>query len=84
MLRCALFKDILADAKIFSLVTQKQDIDILTIIDAVETTKNNYQKLKKKLEIVEKEPDYVFDLPTVKLVIDEIESNSEQDGEPLY
>ena len=41
----------------------------------------NYQKLKKKLE---NNPDYVYDLPTVKLVINEIESNSEYDGEPLY
>ena len=80
LLRSALFKDILADAKVFSLLTQKHTIDIIKIIDSVESTKNNYERLRKKLEKI---PEYVFELPTLKMVIDEIESNTE-DGEPIY
>ena len=41
---------------------------------------NNYERLLKKLR---KNPAYVFQLPTVKLVTEEIESNDE-DGEPMY
>ena len=80
LLRSALFKDILADAKVFSLLTQKHNIDIIKIVESVESTKNNYERLRKKLE---KNPEYVFELPTLKMVIDEIESNTE-DGEPIY
>ena len=48
LLWSALFKDVLADAKIFSLLTQKQNINILKIFEAVESTKNSYQRLRKK------------------------------------
>ena len=70
LLRCALFTDVLAKAKHFSLITQEQNIDII----------HNNECLLKKLR---KNPAYVFQLPTVKLVTEEIESNDE-DGEPLY
>ena len=79
LLRCALFKDVLADAKIFSLLVQNQNKDILKIFEAVESTKNNYHPLRKKLE---KDPEHVFQLLTPKMVIDEIEANTE-DEEPL-
>ena len=42
--------------------------------------KSSYQRLWKKLE---KNPEYVFQLPTLKMMIEEIEANTE-DGEPLY
>ena len=61
LFRSALFKDVLADAKIFSLLTQKQNINILKIFEVVESTKNSYQRLRKKWE---KNPEYVFQLPT--------------------
>ena len=80
LLRCALFTDVLAEAKHFSLITQEQNIDIIRILDSVENTKHNYERLLKKLQ---KNPAYVFQLPTVKLVTEEIESNDE-DGEPMY
>ena len=48
LFRSALFKDVLADAKIFSLLTQKQNINILKIFEVVESTKNSYQRLRKK------------------------------------
>ena len=74
LLRSALFKDVLVDAKIFSLLTQKQNINILKNFEAVESTKNIYQRLRKKLE---KKPEYVFQLLTFKMVIEEIEANIE-------
>ena len=39
LLRSAMFTDVLAEAKHFSLTTQKQSINIISIIDAVESTK---------------------------------------------
>ena len=81
LLRCALlFTDVLAEAKHFSLITQEQNIDIIRILDSVENTKLNYEHLLKKLR---KNPAYVFQLSTVKLVTEEMESNDE-DGEPMY
>ena len=77
--RCALFKDVLADAKIFRLLMQNQNKDILKISEAIESTKNSYHHLRKKLE---KNPEHVFQLLTLKMVIEEIEANTE-DGEPL-
>ena len=61
-------------------LTQEQNIDIIRILDSVENPKHNYERLLKKLR---KNPAYVFQLPTVKLVTEEIESNDE-DGEPMY
>ena len=66
---CALLTDVLAEAKHFSLIIQEQNIDIIRILDSV-------TKLRKN-------PAYVFQLPTVKLVTEKIESN-DQDGEPMY
>ena len=50
------------------------------MLDSVENTKHNYECLLKKLR---KNPAYVFQLPTFKLVTEEIESNDD-DGEPMY
>ena len=72
----ALFKDVLADSKIFNLLIQKQNIDILKIFEAAELTKNSYQRLRKKLE---KNPEYVFQLPTLMMVIEETEADT-KDG----
>ena len=80
LLRCALFTDVLAEVKHFSLITQEQNIDIIRILDSVENTKHNYERLLKKLR---KNPAYVFQLPTVTLVTEEIESNGE-DGETMH
>ena len=80
LLRCVLFTDVLAEAKHFSLITQEQYIDIIRILDSVENTKHNCERLLKKLR---KNPAYLFQLPTVKLVTEEIESN-DGNGEPMY
>ena len=50
LLRSCLFIDVLFAAKQFNLVTQKSDIDIISIVDSVESTKQNYEKLLRKFE----------------------------------
>ena len=77
LLQCALFTDILAETKHFSLITQEQNIDIIRLA-SVENTKHNYERLLQKLQ-----KNSVFQLPTVKFVTEEIESKDE-DGEPMY
>ena len=76
LLRCALFTDVLGEAKHFSLITQEENIDIIHILDSVENTKHIFERLLKKLQ---KNQAYVFQLPTIKLVTEEIESNDEDD-----
>ena len=66
-------------SKQFSLTTQKADINIISVVDDVESTKNSYEKLLRKFE---SDLDKVLSFPTLKSVIKEIESN--KDGEPVY
>ena len=75
LLQCVFFTDVLAEAKHFSLITQEQNIDMMHILDSVKNTKHNYKCLLKKLR---KNLAYVlcFQLPTVKLVTEEIKSNN--------
>ena len=80
LIRSAFFADVLAEAKRFSLVTQ-ENVNIIKVLDAVETTKSNYERLLKK---VKKNPKFIFELPNLKLVIDSIDASSEEDGEPIY
>ena len=77
-LLCFLY--ILAEAKKLSLIIWKSDINIIDILNLVESTKNNYGCLFRKLS---KNHDLVFQLPTLKLVIDATES-SDEDGDALY
>ena len=79
LLHCALFTDIIAEGKKFSLITQKSDINIIDILDLVESAKNNCERWFRKLS---KNQDLVLKLPTLKLVIDAIESYDE-DGDAL-
>ena len=65
--------------KKISLATQKADIDIISMVDNVESTKNSYEKLQRKFK---SDVDRVLSLPTLKSRIKEIESN--EDGEPVY
>ena len=74
-----MFVDVLSAAKQFSLFIQKSDIDIISIVDSVESTKQNYGKLLRKFEV---DAENIFALLTLKSVIDAIESDKE--GEPSY
>ena len=80
LLRGAFFLDALAEAKKFSLLTQKRDISIIDVVESVETTKRSYERLLKRFR---KNENYVFELlPTLKAVVNTIEDN--EDGEPIY
>ena len=81
LLRSAFLKDLLTPAKIFSLVTQKQDPNVMETVEAVEKTSRNYKKLLRKFK---RDNNQVFELPTLKAVISEMEGNNELDGEPMY
>ena len=74
-----MFVNVLSAAKQFSLVTQKSDIDIISIADSIESTKRNYEKLLKKFEA---DAENIYTLPILKSVINAIKSDKE--GEPSY
>ena len=66
ILRNAFLKYVLTPAKVFSLVTQKEDPNIIETVESVEKTEKDYKKLLKKFE---QNQDSVFELPTLKAVI---------------
>ena len=72
ILQAAFLLDILAEAKVFSLCTQKADADIIDITDAAQSTQHHYNGLKKKLN---KDPELVVKLPTLVSVLSEIKKN---------
>ena len=72
ILQAAFLLDILAEAKVFSLCTQKADADIIDITDAAQSTQHHYNGLKKKLK---KDPELVVKLPTLVSVLSEIKKN---------
>ena len=84
LLQLHLFVNVLSAAKQFSLVTQKPDIDIISIVDSIENTKQNYKKLLRKFEGDAENifawPTYLLSITSMKSVIDVIESNEE--GKP--
>ena len=71
----------LTTAKIFRLVTQNKDPNIIKTVESVERTKKNYKKLVKKFE---RNQELVSELPTLKAVIVEIEGNGKINGELLH
>ena len=79
-MRSAFLKDLLTPAKVFSLVTQKQDLHIIETVEGVEKIKRNYKQLLKK---VQRYSNQVSELPTLKSVIKEIEGESDDDKEVI-
>ena len=59
LLRCALFTDVLAEAKHFSLITQEQNINIIRILDSVE----NPKQLRTSAQEITKESGLCFSAP---------------------
>ena len=76
LLQAAVFTDILADAKRFSLITQEKNINLIKMLDAVTTAKSNYERLLKK--------EYILNLLNQKIVTDAVKSNESDDGIPRY
>ena len=76
---CTLFIEVLGEAKNFSLKTQKIDINIIDVVEAVKNTKQNYWRLLKH---VEKDPATILKLPMLKLITDHVKVN--ENGELSY
>ena len=74
LLRSSFFVDVLSAAKQFSLATQKDGTNIISIVDNVESTKRSYEKLLRKFET---DGNKIFSLPTLKSVVTEIENNED-------
>ena len=75
---CATFLlDVLTEAKIFSLCTQKSDSNWINIVGAAQSTKRYYVKLRKKME---NDPESVFTLPTLASVISEVKTTTQNHG----
>ena len=73
LLRGAFLNDLLTPAKVSSLVTQKQDPHIIEVVKGVEKNKRNHKRLLKK---VQRDSNQVYELPTLKSVIQLIEEES--------
>ena len=56
--------------KLFSLITQKENPNINEIVESVDKTKKEYKKLLRKFR---PNKDLMFELPTLKSVVSEIE-----------
>ena len=75
---CAVFLlDVLTEAKIFSLYTQKSDSNLIDIVGAAQSTKRHYVKLRKKME---SDPEFVFTLPTLASVISEVKKDNDTES----
>ena len=75
VLRSALFIDLLDNARKFSVISQKAEVNILLMIDTLDDTLLHYQMLLMKLK---KDPAFVFELPTLKSVLSRIEGDTYQ------
>ena len=59
LLQSAFLTDVLTEANRFNLISQKKDINVIKMLNAVKTTKSNYQRLLAKLK---KLPQFIFKL----------------------
>ena len=77
ILRTAFPLDVLTEAKIFGLCTQKSDLNLIEIVSAAESTKCHYVKLRKKME---NDSELVFTLPTLASVISEVKKDNDTES----
>ena len=66
LLRSAFFADILTEAKKISLLTQEKNVNVVKLLNAVESEKSNYEPLLKKIQ---DSNDYFLALPNFKIII---------------
>lgn len=77
LLRSSFFVDLLGPAKELSMVTQKNNLCITEVVEAVENTKRKYQRLLRR---VSSDEEHIFRvLPTFRNVLAEIEEESNND-----
>ena len=72
---------LLTDIKL-SLITQKNNLGIIDVVDAVEKTKTKYSRLLKKLD---EEENFIFTaFATFKKIIKKIETDENESGAQMY
>ena len=59
----ALFFDLLEPARMLSLATQEENVNLIKIVNSIDSTRNDYQRLFNQIE---KEPEAVCELPRMK------------------
>ena len=69
----ALFFDLLEPAKILSLTTQKEDVDLIKVVESIGSTQKRYTRL---LDRVTKDPEAVFEFPRLKGLLSQIKSSN--------
>ena len=74
LLKSAFLKHLLTTARNFSLITHKQNSNVVETIN---------QSCQKTFEKILKDQNSVLELPTLKAVVVKIECNSDTDEEPI-
>ena len=75
-MRSSLLIDILETAQNLSLITQKNNLSIIDVVDAVEKTKTKYSRLLKKLDEGE---NFIFTaFPTFKKIVKKVEEDENE------
>ena len=82
LVRYSLLIDILEPAQNLSLITQRNNLSIIDVVDAVEITKTKYPQLLKKLD---EEENFIFTaFPTFKKIVKNIEEDENESGGSRY
>ena len=78
LVRYSLLIDILEPAQNVSLITQRNNLSIIDVVDAVEITKTKYPRLLKKLD---EEENFIFTaFPTFKKIVKNIKEDENESG----
>ena len=77
LLRSALLTDLLVPAKVLSLTSQTESVDVITIVNAVQSTRNKYKQFYTKYL---NEPDKIFELPTLKAILEKVDDQNQYQG----
>ena len=80
LLRSAFLSDLLLPAKSLSLISQKSDVDIIQVVNAVQKTQNKFRRWQKKFA---DDKDEVLNLPTLKSRLENIEDGDKFQGAKL-
>ena len=76
LLKCCVFVDLLQSAKNFSLASQYKATDVIMLVERIDDMKLTYQRFGKKFA---KSPESVFQLPTIKKVLECITQDGDRD-----
>ena len=77
LLRSALLTNLLVPAKVLSLMSQKESVDVIMIVNAVQSTRNKYKQFYTKYL---NEPDKIFELPTLKAILEKVDDQNQYQG----